>query len=174
MPTYLIAERGINLKAVGYVTPIPFMASFLSTAGCGWLMNKYFDKKEQYMIAICAVMTAIFLYLMYNAETLFWVVVFQCGVYFFKACILGSAVAIVLKIVTGSIAGSASTLVNMGGQVAGFISPVIMGYLVSAFNGSFNAVFYYLIAAAALCAVSALLIPKRKEAMLDLGEGSEE
>ena len=174
MPTYLIAERGINLKAVGYVTPIPFMASFLSTAVCGWIMNKYFDRVEQYMIGICAVMTAVFLYLMYNAETLFWVVVFQCGVYFFKACILGSAVAIVLKIVTGSIAGSASTLVNMGGQVAGFISPVIMGYLVSAFNGSFNAVFYYLIAAAALCAVSALLIPKRKEAMLDLGEGSEE
>ena len=174
MPTYLIAERGINLKAVGYVTPIPFMASFLSTAVCGWIMNKYFDRVEQYMIGICAVMTAVFLYLMYNAETLFWVVVFQCGVYFFKACILGSAVAIVLKIDTGNIAGSATMIVNMGGQVAGFISPVVMGYLVSVFNGSFNAVFYYLIGAASVCALSAFLIPKRKEAMLDLGEGSEE
>ena len=174
MPTYLIAERGINLKAVGYVTPIPFMASFLSTAVCGWIMNKYFDRVEQYMIGICAVMTAVFLYLMYNAETLFWVVVFQCGVYFFKACILGSAVAIVLKIVTGNIAGSATMIVNMGGQVAGFISPVVMGYLVSVFNGSFNAVFYYLIGAASVCALSAFLIPKRKEAMLDPGEGSEE
>ena len=174
MPTYLIAERGINLKAVGYVTPIPFMASFLSTAVCGWIMNKYFDRVEQYMIGICAVMTAVFLYLMYNAETLFWVVVFQCGVYFFKACILGSAVAIVLKIVTGNIAGSATMIVNMGGQVAGFISPVVMGYLVSVFNGSFNAVFYYLIGAASVCALSAFLIPKRKEAMLDLSEGSEE
>ena len=174
MPTYLIAERGINLKAVGYVTPIPFMASFLSTAVCGWIMNKYFDRVEQYMIGICAVMTAVFLYLMYNAETLFWVVVFQCGVYFFKACILGSAVAIVLKIVTENIAGSATMIVNMGGQVAGFISPVVMGYLVSVFNGSFNAVFYYLIGAASVCALSAFLIPKRKEAMLDLGEGSEE
>ena len=174
MPTYLIAERGINLKAVGYVTPIPFMASFLSTAVCGWIMNKYFDRVEQYMIGICAVMTAVFLYLMYNAETLFWVVVFQCGVYFFKACILGSAVAIVLKIVTGNIAGSATMIVNMGGQVAGFISPVVMGYLVSVFNGSFNAVFYYLVGAASVCALSAFLIPKRKEAMLDLGEGSEE
>jgi sugar phosphate permease len=174
MPTYLIAERGINLKAVGYVTPIPFMASFLSTAVCGWIMNKYFDRVEQHMIGICAVMTAVFLYLMYNAETLFWVVVFQCGVYFFKACILGSAVAIVLKIVTGNIAGSATMIVNMGGQVAGFISPVVMGYLVSVFNGSFNAVFYYLIGAASVCALSAFLIPKRKEAMLDLGEGSEE
>ena len=174
MPTYLIAERGINLKAVGYVTTIPFMASFLSTAVCGWIMNKYFDRVEHYMIGICAVMTAVFLYLMYNAETLFWVVVFQCGVYFFKACILGSAVAIVLKIVTGNIAGSATMIVNMGGQVAGFISPVVMGYLVSVFNGSFNAVFYYLIGAASVCALSAFLIPKRKEAMLDLGEGSEE
>lgn len=45
MPTYLIAERGINLKAVGYLTPIPFIASFLSTAVCGWVINKYFDKQ---------------------------------------------------------------------------------------------------------------------------------
>lgn len=168
MPTYLIAERGINLKAVGYLTPIPFIVSFLSTAVCGWVMNKYFDKKENWMIVICAAMTAIFLYFMYNAETIMWVVIFQCGVYFFKACILGTAVAIVLKIVTGSIAGSASTLINMGGQVAGFISPIIMGYLVYAFNGSFNAVFYYLMGVAALCAISALLIPTRKEDMLDL------
>ena len=168
MPTYLIAERGINLKAVGYLTPIPFIASFLSTAVCGWVKNKYFDKKENWMIVICAAMTAIFLYFMYNAETIMWVVIFQCGVYFFKACILGTAVAIVLKIVTGSIAGSASTLINMGGQVAGFISPIIMGYLVYAFNGSFNAVFYYLMGVATLCAISALLIPTRKEDMLDL------
>lgn len=168
MPTYLIAERGINLKAVGYLTPIPFIASFRSTAVCGWVMNKYFDKKENWMIVICAAMTAIFLYFMYNAETIMWVVIFQCGVYFFKACILGTAVAIVLKIVTGSIAGSASTLINMGGQVAGFISPIIMGYLVYAFNGSFNAVFYYLMGVAVLCAISALLIPTREEDMLDL------
>ena len=168
MPTYLIAERGINLKAVGYLTPIPFIASFLSTAVCGWVMNKYFDKKENWLIVICAAMTAIFLYFMYNAETIMWVVIFQCGEYFFTACILGTAVAIVLKIVTGSIAGSASTLINMGGQVAGFISPIIMGYLVYAFNGSFNAVFYYLMGVATLCAISALLIPTRKEDMLDL------
>ena len=122
------------------------------------------------MVAICAAMTAIFLYFMYNAETIMWVVIFQCGVYFFKACILGAAVAIVLKIVTGKIAGSASTLINMGGQVAGFISPVIMGYLVHAFNGSFNAVFYFLMGMATLCAISALLIPKRTEDVLDLDE----
>lgn len=43
-----------------------------------------------------------------------------------------------------------------------------MGYLVYTFNGSFNAVFYYLMGVATLCAISALLIPTRKEDMLDL------
>lgn len=172
MPTYLIAERGIDLKAVGYVTPIPFIASFASAAVCGWVMDKYFDKKESWLIVICSTLTAIFLYLMYNAETLFTVVLFQCGVYFFKSCILATAVAITLKVVTGTIAGSAAALVNMGGQVAGFISPVIMGYLVYAFKGSFSAVFYYLMAVAVLCALSAFLIPKRTEELLDLGDSA--
>lgn len=172
IPTYLIAERGIDLKAVGYVTPIPFIASFVSAAVCGWVMDRYFDKKESWLIVICSAMTAIFLYLMYNAETLFTVVLFQCGVYFFKSCIMATAVAITLKVVTGTIAGSAAALVNMGGQVAGFISPALMGYLVYAFNGSFSAVFYYLMAVAILCALSAFLIPKRTEELLDLGDSA--
>lgn len=172
IPTYLIAERGIDLKAVGYVTPIPFIASFVSAAVCGWVMDRYFDKRESWLIVICSAMTAIFLYLMYNAETLFTVVLFQCGVYFFKSCIMATAVAITLKVVTGTIAGSAAALVNMGGQVAGFISPALMGYLVYAFNGSFSAVFYYLMAVAILCALSAFLIPKRTEELLDLGDSA--
>lgn len=46
IPTYLIAERGIDLKAVGYLTPIPFIASFVSSASCGWIMDKFFDHRE--------------------------------------------------------------------------------------------------------------------------------
>lgn len=168
MPMYLITERGIDLKSVGYVTPIPFMASFVSAALCGWVMNAWFDKKEHWLVVICAVMTALFLYLMYHAETLWTVVVFQCGVYFFKSCILATAVAITLKVVTGTIAGSAAALVNMGGQVAGFVSPAIMGYLVHVSNGSFSTVFYYLMGVSVVCAVSALLIPRRTEDLLDL------
>ena len=85
---------------------------------------------------------------------------------------MATAVAITLKVVTGTIAGSAAALVNMGGQVAGFISPALMGYLVYAFQGSFSAVFYYLMAVAILCALSAFLIPKRTEELLDLGDSA--
>lgn len=82
MPLTKIGNRKIIIS-------VSYFCFFLSDAVCGWVMNKYFDKKENWMIVICAAMTAIFLYFMYNAETIMWVVIFQCGVYFFKACILG-------------------------------------------------------------------------------------
>lgn len=162
IPTYLIAERGIDLKAVGYLTPIPFIASFVSSASCGWIMDKFFDKKEKYLIALSGAGTAFFLFLMLQAETIATVVIFQCGVYFFKSTIMALTVGLTLKVVTGAIAGSASALVNMGGQVAGFLSPAFMGFLY-AFNGSFTAVFYYLITMGTLCAVFALSIKRRTE-----------
>lgn len=98
---------------------------------------------------------------MYHAETIATVVIFQCGVYFFKSTIMALTVGLTLKVVTGAISGSASALVNMGGQVAGFLSPAFMGYLVYAFNGSFSAVFYYLITMGALCAVFAMTIRRK-------------
>lgn len=163
IPTYLIAERGIDLKAVGYLTPIPFIVSFFSSASCGWIMDKYFDHKEKYFIALSSMGTAFFLFLMYQAETVATVVLFQCGVYFCKSTIMGLTVALALKVVSGSIAGSTSALVNMGGQIAGFLSPAFMGYLVYAFQGSFHAVFYYLIAMAVLCTVFAVTIRRNQE-----------
>ena len=147
---------------MGYLTPIPFIASFVSSASCGWIMDKFFDKKEKYLIALSGAGTAFFLFLMLQAETIATVVIFQCGVYFFKSTIMALTVGLTLKVVTGAIAGSASALVNMGGQVAGFLSPAFMGFLY-AFNGSFTAVFYYLITMGTLCAVFALSIKRRTE-----------
>lgn len=162
MPTYLLTVRHLDLKAVGILTPLPFIAAGLSSAMCGYVMDKFFNRKEQYLLAICAAGTAVFLYFMYTAQTVAGVIFFQCLVYFFKSCVLASAVAIPMKLMTGAVSGVASGLVNMGGQVAGFISPVIIGYLVLFFNGSYNAVFYYLIAAAALCVLCSVSIPRRR------------
>ena len=52
----------------------------------------------------------------------------------------------VLKNLPSSVAGSGMGLVNTGGQLAGFITPLAIGFIVDAFNGSFNAAFWMLIA----------------------------
>lgn len=77
MPTYLLTVCHLDLKAVGILTPLPFIAAGISTAVSGYVMDHFFDKKEKYLLAGCAVLTAVFLYFMYTAEHISYVIGFQ-------------------------------------------------------------------------------------------------
>ena len=57
-------------------------------------------------------------------------------------------------------------LVNTGGQLAGFVTPLAIGFIVEAFNGSFNAAFWMLIVFAFICAIALLTISYGKDALL--------
>ncbi len=163
MPTYLLTVRHLDLKSVGLLTPLPFIAAGISTAMGGWVMDRFFDRKEKYLLVISALLTAFFLYFMYTAETVMMVIAFQSLVYFFKSFVFAAALSLPMKLLPGSVAGSASGLINVGGQSAGFISPLLIGFMVSAFNGSYDAVFWFLIGAACLSALSSVTIKNREK-----------
>lgn len=161
MPTYLLTVRHLDLKAVGMLTPLPFVAAGISTAISGYVMDHFFDKWEKYLLAGCALLTAVFLYFMYTAELISYVIGFQCLVYFFKSFVLGCVMALPLKLLPTAVSGSAVGMINLGGQAAGFISPALIGFIITAFNGSYNAVFMFLIIAACCSALASLSIHKR-------------
>jgi sugar phosphate permease len=158
MPTYLLTVRHLDLKAIGILTPFPFIAAGTATAIGGWVMDRFFDQKEKYLLVVSALLTAFFLYFMYRAESAIMVIFFQCFVYFFKSFVLAAALALPAKLLPGEIVGSASGIVNLGGQSAGFVSPVIIGLMISIFNGSYDAAFWFLIGAACLSALASLTI----------------
>jgi len=62
--------------------------------------------------------------------------------------------------------GTASALVTMGGQLAGLISPLVIGYLVQISGGSFNTAFMFLIAGTLLSIVIALTVREQKSAAI--------
>ena len=115
-------------------------------------------KREKYLLMFAAMLTAFFLYFMYTAETVIMVIVFQSLVYFFKSFVLAAALALPQKMLPGAVIGSASGMINLGGQSAGFISPVIIGFMISAFNGSYDAAFWFLIGSACLSALASMTI----------------
>lgn len=166
MPTYLLTVRHLDLKAVGILTPLPFIAAGISTAVSGYVMDHFFDKKEKYLLAGCAVLTAVFLYFMYTAEHISYVIGFQCLVYFFKSFVLGCVLALPLKLLPESVSGSAVGMVNLSGQAAGFISSALIGFIITAFHGSYDAVFMFLIVAACCSAAVSLTIRHRSHNQL--------
>jgi len=163
MPTYLMTQRGLNLKAVGMLLPLPFVLAGISTAIGGWVMIRFFDGRERYLLIGSSVLTAIFVYCMYTASSVAGVITFQCIAYFFKSFVLATCIALPTKMLPANLIGTSIGMVNLGGQSAGFISPLVIGFLVSAFN-NYDYAFGFLIAAACFSVLVSLFIRTMKSA----------
>lgn len=158
MPTYLLTVRHLNLKSVGLFTSIPFVAAGISTAIGGWVMDKFFDKKEKYLLVIAGSLSVVFLYCMYSAKDVHMIVLFQSLLYFSKTFVAAATIALPLKLLPGNIVGTATGMINTGGQAAGFVAPMVIGVLVGAFHGSYSAAFWFLIGAAGLSVLTSMTI----------------
>ncbi len=165
MPTYLLNVRGVDLKAISILVPLPFIAAGLGAALSGWLMMKFFQQKK--ILAKYCLNPNCSTYLRnVLIKTLTSVIIFQILVYFFKSIAFGSIFALLASFILPDKFGSASGIVNFGGQIAGFVAPLAIGFLIDLFNGSYNAAFIFLIAAVALSFIVSLTlraVPKRKE-----------
>lgn len=163
MPTYLMTVRGLNLKAVGLLLPLPYIMAGLSTAIGGWVMVRFFDGREKILLIASSLLTAVFVYCMYTAATVEGVIAWQCLAYFFKSFVLATCIALPTKMLQAQLVGSGVGMVNLGGQLAGFISPLVIGFLVSAF-ANYDYAFGFLIAAALFSVLVSLFIRATKTA----------
>ncbi|AKA69119.1 MFS transporter [Clostridium scatologenes] len=158
MPTYLLKIRHINIKSISYLVPLPFIAAGIGAFSSGWIMDRFFKNKEKLIIALSSLLTMIFVFEMYNAKSLTSVIIFEVIAYFFKSITFASTYALFSKIITQDNYGSSIGLLNFGGQLAGFISPLAMGCLVDMFNGSYNAAFLFLVFSVGIAFVASLTL----------------
>lgn len=161
MPTYLMTVRGLNLKAVGLLLPLPYIMAGLSTAIGGWVMVRFFDGRENLLLIGSSLLTAVFVYCMYTAVSVEGVIAWQCLAYFFKSFVLATCIALPTKMLQAQLVGSGVGMVNLGGQLAGFISPLVIGFLVSAF-ANYDYAFSFLIGAAVFSVLVSLFIRTHK------------
>jgi len=166
MPTYLLQQRGLDLKAVGILTPIPFMLATIATAIGGWVMTTFFLNREKYLLIGSAALTGVFLYAMYKSETIAALMFFQSLAYFFKSFVLATVVALPTRILPDDQIGTGIGMVNFGGQSAGFVAPLVMGFLVTG-TGSFDAAFDFLLVMTALAVLVAATIRTREPRLVE-------
>jgi MFS family permease len=157
MPTYLLQQRGLDLRAVGLLTPIPFVLATISTAIGGWVMTTFFAEREKYLLIGSSLLTGVFLYAMYRSDTITSLIVYQSLVYFFKSFVLASVIALPTKLLRDDQIGSGIGMVNFGGQSAGFIAPAVIGFIVTG-TGSFDTAFGFLVTMTAMAAIVASTI----------------
>lgn len=172
IPTYLVSVRGLNLVSLGWLQTIPGVAQLLGMLLSGYVIDRLSRGHEKIAGTFACVCISILLYLMFTASTVTSFIVYQTVIMLIISFVVILLPAVVLKNLPSSVAGSGMGLVNTGGQLAGFVTPLAIGFIVDAFNGSFNAAFWMLIAFAFICAVALLTMNYEKGELLQNKEVS--
>ncbi|WP_281165146.1 MFS transporter [Liquorilactobacillus sicerae] len=155
MPTYLLRARHINLAGIAWLVPLPSISAGIAALLCGYLMVHFFKDKEKWLIAFSCLLATVFMFGMYKSVSLTNVIIFEMLTYFFKGLAFSGCFALFAQLVTKSSYGSSVGIVNFGGQLAGFLAPIIIGMIVEHF-GSYSSAFLFLVISAAFSFVISL------------------
>ena len=166
LPTYLVNVRGLDLISLGWVQTIPGLAMVLAIFLSGYVIDRLPEEREKVIGAIACVIIGIILYLMFNAPNVTMFITYQTIVIMFISFIILLLPSIILKRFPSTVIGTSMGIANTGGQLAGFITPLAIGFIVQMFNGSYNAAFWMLIIFAVICTVSLLTLNYRKGELL--------
>ncbi|WP_286178849.1 hypothetical protein [Bacillus sp. B4EP4a] len=90
------------------------------------------------------------MYLIFNAPSVTLVITFK------------SLCTISHKVFSKNNIGLAIGVINLGGMIGGFLAPMVMGYLIETFNGSFTSAFIYLIICAVLTIIATVGLNLKK------------
>lgn len=166
IPTYLQKNRGLDLMSIGWAQTIPAITTIIGVYGSGYIIDKLPKGMEKVLGSISCAVIGLLLYLMFTAKTVTLFIGYQTVVSIFIAFVITLLPVIVLKKLPSSITGSAMGIANTGGQLAGFVTPMAIGFMVDAFNGSFDAAFWMLIGFALICIVSLVTLNDQKGTLL--------
>jgi sugar phosphate permease len=168
MPTYMVKVKHLDMVAMGAVSIIPALAALVAVVLTGWLIDKHAVGKEKYLIMGGAFIAGISLFFMTNASSIVMVVLFQsfttAGCLFATTTIL----TLPLKYFSHDVIGTATGFMYFGGQMAGAISPSVMGFVITLFNGSYSAAFLFLMVMIIIPIVTAITLRTKNEALTNI------
>ncbi|AIF49827.1 MFS transporter [Pelosinus sp. UFO1] len=147
LPSYLMEVRGFSLLKTGFYGSLPF---FIGTIGMliGGYLSDYFKGKRKWLFIPSSLMAAFFIYMTFSVAAPNMVIVYQSVAALFMFLAYAAFWGLVVDSIPADIMGAGSGMVNLGGQIAGLVSPFAMGHLIDLNKGSFDMAFAFLAIAA--------------------------
>ncbi|MEG3129104.1 MFS transporter [Pantoea cypripedii] len=158
LPSYWIKVKGMSMVSMGAWSMLPPTLGFISFLVCGWLLDRFFQGREKFLIAIGSSVSALFIWLMFNASSVpiafAWL---SLSNIFLNAISISVFVTIIKQYPKASV-GTATGLINSVAQIGSFLSPLVIGYLLKLTNQNYATAFLMIIACAVVTCLIALSI----------------
>jgi sugar phosphate permease len=157
VPSYLILERHQSLVATGILSSIPWFCTAAAVFIGGFVFDRYFYRRQRWLIVPCMCVTAVFLGLMLWAPSTAAFVTFTSIAMFVMYLVFMPMFGLPVRMLPSSVVGAATGMINLGGQAGGAIAPLVMGILAD--HLGFGAAFAFLLCGAGATVVAVLLLP---------------
>jgi sugar phosphate permease len=169
MPSYLLKVRGFTLMNTGFVLVLPYAAGFLGVLACGYISD--LSGKHKPVLVTVLLGNALFMVLTATSANGTIAIVFLTVTGFFLPAIQGPFWSLVMNLMPAKAIGFSSGFINTGGQIAGVISPIIIGALIQR-TGHYSAGFLFMASSAVLSALLVFFLrpPKIRSPLLILAD----
>lgn len=162
LPTYLLQSRGFSLSKMGLLGSLPYLAGALGYYLGGHFSDGVFSRRRQVPIVTGLLIGGTATYLTAAAPTGEWAIAALICAFLFIFISAGGIFTLPLVMVPRQTVGAAFGFINTAAIVAAFLSPLAVGYVLSATHGDFSTALYGFVAFFVVAAVAALKIPSAK------------
>ncbi|MGA2996265.1 MFS transporter [Bradyrhizobium sp.] len=167
MPTYLFNVHNLDIKSLGGASFIIFFSGFVGELIGGWIGDRWRSSGGspnlvyRTLFAIAAVMVTISIFLVaYTSNAVLVVVLLSSTLFFLRWC--GMYWVIPAALAGREKSGFLGGCMNLGGNIAGITTPIIIGFIVQATGSYFLALMYFAFAGVALLICSTLIDYSRR------------
>jgi len=158
VPSYLVKERGYTMVQMGITASIPFFAGTLGLILGGWFSDKFFPTKRAMYVCVANIIAGACVYLTYHASAdMVLPVMSAAGLIIGVA--FGAIWGLPMTVMPKEAMGAASGFINMAGQIAGFIAPLLLGFLIQK-TGNYYTAFMVLASAPVVAGLLATTVRK--------------
>lgn len=158
LPTYLLQARGFSISKMGLLGSLPYLAGAIGYYLGGHFSDGYFSSRRHVPIAAGLLLGGITTYLAAAAPTGEWAIAALVLSFLFVFISAGGVFTMPLVIVPRQAVGAAFGFINTAAQVAAFISPLAVGYILNATHSDFTKVLHGFVGFFVVAAVAALNI----------------
>jgi sugar phosphate permease len=159
LPSYLSAERHIDIKTLGWLASVPYLCGFFGLLVMGRLAKTSLYRSRPVLLAVTYLLAAIGLDVAYTAGTATVSVIGLSFGAFFLYGSFGPFWGIALDLVPASMRGTMSGFANFGGQIGGFFSPIVVGAIVQN-TKSYSGGFVFMIGALVLACITMIALQR--------------
>lgn len=157
LPTYLMKVKGLSLKGMAFGASLPFVFAAVGCMAAGAISDRWFRGRRKLLVAGAQLVGGVCLFLFTRVDDYATYMVLQCvaGLLLFMAC--GAIWTLPMVLLPTKLMGSGSGFINTGGQIGGFATNLLIGYVISWRGGDVSAGFQVMLVAL-VAAVLLLLV----------------